>query len=658
MLDSYASRALVVLVLLVVAAGCGGDSTKGSRFLRFEARREACAERSPTRNAYFGDLHIHTGLSFDAANADVRTGPEDAYRFARGEAIGLPPYDAQGTPSRMVQLAHPLDFAAVTDHSEFLAETSICLDPTTYGYESSSCVSFREAMAAGGGYGTFPLSLVFIPPTRPDACREDPEECSGRIRGLWERIARTAEAMDDRSSDCRFSTFIGYEWTGSIAASNWHRNVIFGTSVVPRTPTSFIEAWRPDLLWDALHEGCLDAGVGCDVLTIPHNGNLSSGRMFPILTDEGAPISAEDAARRRSMEPLIEVYQHKGSSECTPGFSPYGSVDEACRFELIRPNVCVGENDPPDCREICEDPGTAGFLATCVQPTDFARGALRRGLEVRGRTGENPFEFGFIGSTDTHSSLAGGTSESEWQGHVGVSDDTPSRRMAAPSGPIIISRYSSPGGLAGVWSEENSRPALFAALRRRETFATSGTRLAIRFFGGHGWDGSMCGSSTMLETAYATGVPMGSVLGSGSGAPTFLVQAIAAVDGAPLQRTEIVKGWLDSTGSHEVVYLVGGDADNGATVDPATCVTSGSGAASLCTTFVDPDFDPSEPAFYYARAFENPTCRWHRYDCNRLAVDCGTVAQTDPLYACCDPTLDGAIQERAWSSPIWYYPPE
>jgi len=646
---------LVGLLLLVSA--CRDSKLDRNRFLRFEAHREACADRNPLRNAYFGDLHIHTHLSFDAANADVRNGPEEAYRFARGEAIGLPPYDSNGTPARTVQLAHPLDFAAVTDHSEFLAETSICLDASSVGYTSSSCVAYREAMASGGGYGDFPAALIVSPPVRPSACNADPVECSARARMLWETVASTAEAMEDRTSDCAFATFIGYEWTGSIAASNWHRNVIFGTSTIPRVPSSFIEAWTPELLWDALHEQCLDAGVGCDVLTIPHNSNISSGRMFPIIDDQGAPLTPAYAARRRAMEPLVEIYQHKGSSECTPGASTYGSTDEACRFELVSPKVCIGANDPPMCVPICTGAGSQGFLGACVQPSDFVRGALRRGLEERARIGVNPFEYGFIGSTDTHAATPGATSESTWQGHVGNSDRTPQQRLAAPSGPIIISRYSSPGGLAGVWSEENSRPALFAALRRKETFATSGTRLLVRFFGGSSFDASSCDDPSLLEHAYASGVAMGGTLPSGATAPTFLVQAMQAVDGAPLQSTEIVKGWFDGAASHERVYQVGGDPNNGASVDPATCAQSGTGYASLCNVWTDPDFDPSQLAFYYVRAFENPSCRWHRHECNRLAVDCGSTPTTDPLYACCDPTLSPEIRERAWSSPIWYYPP-
>lgn len=653
------------LMFATLSAGCDeAPALDGSRFMRFPDRREACAARDPYRRPFFGDLHVHTNLSFDAASAQVRNDPDAAYRFAKGETVPLPPYDMSGNATRYVKLERPLDFTAVTDHSEFLAETSICLDPTALGYDSESCLSYRAGMAGGqGDIGQFVTSLVFSPPQRQPFCTYDSEPyCQQRLRDIWEGVAATAEAHDDRTSNCSFSTFVAYEWSGSIAANNWHRNVIFGTSTVPRIPYSFIEAWTPDRLWDVLHSECLDAGVGCDVLTIPHNSNISSGRMFNPVDDMRVPYDAKAAARRRALEPLVEIYQHKGSSECTPGLGPMASTDESCRFELVVPDVCTGgPGDSPNCVPLCTANAGGGFLGACVQPSDFVRGSLRTGLSEWARTGENPFAFGFIGSTDTHNGTPGATSEATWQGHVGVQDADPHTRVRADSSVIVVSRYSSPGGLAVVWSEENSRPSLFAAMRRRETYGTSGTRIVLRFFGGYGLDPNLCASSDLVEQGYAKGVPMGSDLPetqSSGIAPSFVLHALADAGstGTPLQRIEIVKGWYDGTTTHEKVFVVGGDPNNGASVDPQTCVQTGSGASSLCSVWTDPEFDPAQPAFYYARVVENPSCRWHRYVCNQLAVDCASVTPTDPDFTCCDPAFPGDVQERAWSSPIWYYP--
>lgn len=653
---------LVASLLACCVLGCReAPELDTSRFIRYPSTRAVCADRSTLRNAYFGDLHVHTRLSFDAASAGNRSTPDDAYRFAKGEPIGLPPYNPDGTPSRMAQLAHPLDFVGLTDHSEFLAETSICLDPTAVGYDSDSCLTFRSEMANGGGFGDFFLSLITTPPERRPFCANElAPYCRERMINVWRSVTDAAEAHDDRSSDCSFSTFIGYEWTGTLLGNNWHRNIIFGTSTVPRSPISFIEAWTPELLWDSLHSECLDAGVGCDVVSIPHNLNVSGGLMFQTVDQNGAPYTAELAARRRAIEPLAEIYQHKGNSECTMGAGPFGSTDEACRDELVVPNLCVGANDPPGCTPLCVQGGTgAAILGYCATPSDFARGALRQGIEQWAQLGVNPFAFGFIGSTDTHNATPGNTDEATFPGHVGIQDATPETRIQGVSGLTIISRYASPGGLAGVWAEENSRPSLFSALHRRETFATTGTRLLVRFFGGWGYDANLCSSTQFVSRGYSDGVPMGGDLPAqvGTAAPTFAIQAMQAIDGEPLQRVEVVKGWYDGVASHEQVFVAGGDANNGATVDPVTCTTSGPGAASLCTVWTDPTFDATQAAFYYARVLENPSCRWHRVLCNQVAPDCSVTTPTDPLWGCCDPSMPDHIQERAWSSPIWYYPP-
>jgi len=282
------------------------------------------------------------------------------------------------------------------------------------------------------------------------------------------------------------------------------------------------------------------------------------------------------------------------------------------------------------------------------------RGALLEGLLEDARLGVNPFRLGMLASTDTHNGTPGAVAEDRFIGHRGTDDDTPAKQLGPGSlypGGIIFS----PGGLAGVWAEENSRASLFDAFRRRETFGTSGPRIAVRFFGGFGLGAGLCDDPDMVRKAYAMGVAMGGTLGPGNGAPSFLVSALrdagtATRPGTPLQRIQIIKGWIEGGERHEQVYDVAGDAQNGATVDDTTCVTSGPGADALCGAWTDPAFDPSEHAFYYARVLENPSCRWSTYTCNALPPD-------ERPASCTDPAVPRTIQERAWTSPIWYEPP-
>lgn len=623
--------------------------------------REPCASRNPLRNAYFGDLHVHTSLSFDAAVYDVRNLPADAYRFARGEAVGLPPYDAEGRPTRMVRLARPLDFAAVTDHSEFFGEVSLCSDPTSPAYGSSSCEGWREASGFNGDYGEFTAALVLGMSLR--VCREMPGVCQTRSLDVWQSVQDAAEAAYDRSSACGFTSFVGWEWTGTTGGNNNHRNVLFRNRSVLRRPVSYFDARVEGDLWRVLDTQCNDSDTPCDVIAIPHNGNLSAGGMFaPVLDDrEHTPYTRADAELRARMEPLVEVYQHKGASECLlTSADPLASEDELCGFELLNASVCPPEGGGPEgCTPLCSVSPGIGFLGGCVDPGDFARGALRRGLSELRRVGVNPFHMGFISSTDTHNGIPGAVDEREFPGHVGDTDDQPAERLGH-SATSIGGVVGSAGGLAVLWAEENSRDALFDAMVRRETYATSGPRIVARFFGGWSFAEGLCAEASLVETGYRDGVPMGGDLPprpEGATAPAFVVSALRDAMGGPLQRLQIIKGWLDAAGeTHELVYEVAGDPDNGASVDPATCETSGDGADALCDVWTDPAFDPSEPAFYYARVVENPTCRWSQHLCNAAGVDCARLPAGDPLAACCDPRVPSTIQERAWTSPIWYLP--
>ncbi len=622
--------------------------------------RQPCADHDPLRRPFFGDLHVHTRLSFDAQIWGNRSTPRDAYRFARGDEIGIAPWDASGTATRTARLARPLDFAAVTDHSEFLRETSLCTDPSSPGYASRTCDGYRRAT-------TLPpldwaTALLSPTPVRPDPCvgATDRATCEARLGEVWTQIQDAAEEFYDRTPACAFTTFVGYEWSAATGVNNLHRNILFRNRSVPSTPISYLETPTPERLWSALERECLDSGTPCDVLAIPHNSNLGGGVFFVPEGDGGAPYTAAQASQRARLEPLVEIYQHKGASECLTGaVDPLASEDTLCDFEAIAPVLCTTPGDPPGCTNICSIGGGQGFTGSCVEPRDFVRAGLRTGLAEWARIGVNPFELGFIASTDTHSAIPGAVDEADWPGHVADYDADAAGRLRPPGSVPVSVNTNGPGGLAVVWAEENSRDALFDAMRRRETYATSGTRIVVRFFGGWSYPDTACSDPMLVQHGYEGGVPMGGELPpilAGATAPRFVVSALQDDLSVPLERIQIVKGWLDDAGTHEQVFDVAGAAGDGSTVDVATCTPTPRGSATLCDVWTDPSFDPTRPAFYYARVLEDPSCRWSRRLCNAEGVDCATLATDSPLRACCDGSLPDTIQERAWTSPIWYVP--
>jgi hypothetical protein len=477
-------------------------------------------------------------------------------------------------------------------------------------------------------------------PLRYRFCGPDGARCREAAATPWSLIQQAAEEAYDRSGACRFTTFVGYEWSGNPQGNMIHRNVIFRNTVVPAYPTSFVDDPRPEGLWRALHVDCLDRRDGCDVLTIPHNSNLSGGWLFSPETT-GHPLTAAAAAQRAALEPLVEVLQHKGDSECR-----IGAADELCRFEKL-PFARMDQQPFP-------------FLWSPPPPRAFVREALGEGLLQLQRLGVNPFKFGFIGSTDTHIGAPGLVEEDGFPGHAAGGDTA---GLEIPLIPDFVE--FNPGGLAVVWAEENSRDALFEALRRREVYGTSGPRMTVRFFGGWGFPETLCGDAAFVERGYRDGVPMGSDLPlAGGGAPTFALWGLKdpgtpAHPGAPLQRLQVVKLWADGGQAREQVFDVAGDARNGADVDLATCRRRGPGFGSLCTVWRDPRFDPRVPALYYARVIENPSCRWSAYACKAHGVDCANPGSVPrELAGCCDPAYPRTIQERAWTSPIWYVPPQ
>jgi hypothetical protein len=681
--------------------------------------RTPCAEFNSERNPYFGDLHVHTTYSADSSLLAGKTTPHDAYAFAKGGVLGLPPFDLLGNPMRSTQLTRPLDFTAVTDHAEFFGEMETCLNqPGLPGYNDPLCQSVRAEAARFGNpatpntpgdlpptFVTLLLNLVVPAPARSTAiCGNDLADCAALANVIWQDTQAAAEEAYDRSEACTFTSFVGYEWSATTGLANLHRNVIFRNAAVPSVPTSYFEASQAQGLWSALQTGCKDGIPGCDVLVIPHNSNLSNGKMFEPKNANGSAITAADAAVRAAMEPLAEVITaDKGSSECRPGV---GASDEQCDFESFLGPTAF-ETDAP------QGP---------FKPLSFVRNAIKEGLRQEDNIGVNPFHFGFIGGTDYHNSNPGDVDETTFGSHGGIAgmDATPAQKltMISPAGIKL-----NPGALAVVWAEENSRDALFEAMRRGETYSTSGPRMIVRSFAGR-YPEDLCDNPDFVAEGYAKGVPMGGDIGPvrGNFSPRFAIMATMDAGtiekpGTPLQRIQVVKGWTDpDSGVQEEVYDVAGDANNGAGVDLDTCEETGTGASSLCTVWEDPDFRPDQNAFYYVRVLENPVCRWSKRLCNSLrtcsgsllacsgnpnrtcttdaecvaaddgptcslpyqpictnnqdcenigagtcgvtpAVDCSSPGATPVAAAnCCNSRIPDTIQERATASPIWYHP--
>ncbi len=640
-------RPIVVLGVLALVTLLAGDTPALESLREGRVAREPCAARDTLRRPFFGDLHVHTALSLDASTMDTRNLPADAYRFARGEPLGIQPYGPDGDPLRTVRLARPLDFAAVTDHAELLGERRICSTPGLPGHSSLVCRIYRRWPRIA----FFWMNKQASEAERHGFCGKDAAHCLEAARVPWQVIQDAAEQAYDRSSACSFTAFHGYEWTGGAGAgNNFHRNVIFANEVVPALPISFIDA--PDLLdfWQRLDRECGGAGQSCDAVVIPHNSNLSAGLMFQTVRSDGSPISAADARARARYEVMVEIMQHKGESECMLGLE---SEDELCSFEKLAMNNFTGR--------------FVSFAAKPPRARQFVRNILKEGLVQEQRLGVNPFKFGLISSTDTHLGTPGLVAEeAAYPGHGGAG--TPPGDDLPQGLPDAID--FNPGGLAVLWAEENSRSALFAAMKRREAYGTSGPRIVVRLFGGWDYPADLCADPAWPQRGYEDGVPMGSDLpprANRSGvqsAPTFVVSALADAGtaqspGTALQRIQIIKGWLDGTATHERVYDVAGDAANGASVDPDTCQTHGDGAGQLCSVWRDPHFDPAQRAFYYARVVENPTCRWSQKLCLASGVKCDDAATITPgLEPCCAPEHRRTIQERVWTSPIWYRPAE
>lgn len=579
---------------------------------------ESPAERAQTQ-AFFGDLHMHTGWSFDAYTFGTTATPDDAYNFAQGAPLAHP---AGGT----YKLGRPLDFLAVTDHSEFIG---VVKDMGRAGSPLSTLEVAKAALSsdpkvARTGFraiaDAFRSGNLAVFGDKQDEVRRVSED-------TWSKIIQTANRHNKPG---KFTALIGYEWTASEDGRNLHRNVIFRGDTAP-LPFTSVDSRRPEDLWDFLDA---TRRSGQQVLAIPHNSNLSDGSMFAKVDSDGRPLTATYAAQRARNEPLVEITQVKGTSEAHPSLSPN---DDFASFELLETYVA---SDRP----------VTHFAGS------YVRDAWRAGLSFQDGSGFNPYRFGVIGSTDSHTAIVT-ADESDYSGKVGKRDGTAKDRLDCTycPGGSDLSKFGA-SGLAGVWARENTRSGIFDALQRNETFATTGPRMKVRFFGGFDLSGVRVGQGDWVEAAYRTGVPMGGALKPAGKAPSFVVWALKDPLGANLDRVQIVKLWSKNGVSHEKIYDVAlsdgrrvdrttGKAPpvgNTVNVAKATYVNS-IGAATLTATWKDADFDPHAPAAYYVRVLEIPTPRWSTYDAARLN-------RAIPR------NLPATIQERAYTSPIWFDP--
>lgn len=633
-MSKFQRRVLFVgwVSLLMLLSGCSSEpndqvlSQATTAAANADKRATPPTEPGAQKNLYFGDLHVHTSISMDALLWGNRLGMDDAYDFARGEPITLP----SGATTR---LSKPLDFVAITDHASSFETTEFCFSGNEYPSSKGLCERFEKPSNA-----YFEKAMKHLrqrPVTRYSGfCEGDEDRCIQANAKTWQRVQNAANKANTPG---KFTAFNAYEFSPALSKQGKiHRNVLFRGQTVPDNAISIYDAATEVDLWKGLDQTCTD---NCEFLTIPHNLNLTWGFAFALRTIDGDLYTDDDLRLRAASEPIAEIFQSKGASECALGV---GATDEECAFEQILQPCLPGEAE------------------ACAISSSYAREGLKMGLELQSEKGFNPFKIGFVGSTDTHNTNPGDTEEFDYQGAMAMLDDTPEKRYKRdkkrhPRSDRNVLFYN-PGGLAAIWAKENTRASLFDSMQRKEVYATSGTRIALRMFAG--WGLAEAGLSEADQLTAAGTTPMGGDLSASKEgqSPEFFVWAAQDIQSARLQRIQMVKGWIENGERKESVQdIVCSDGavpdrltkrcpDNGATVDLTTCeLTNTSGAAELQTLWTDEQFDANQLAFYYARVIENPVCRWSTHDALRIAREL-------------KPQVSGQIQERAWSSPIWYTP--
>jgi hypothetical protein len=598
------------------------------------------AGRNFPTQAFWGDTHLHTGMSMDAGAFGARLTPEDAHRFARGEEL-------TSSTGLRVKLSRPLDFLVVADHSDnmgffprlYAGDPKMLADPTGKRW--------YDMVRAGGQEGVkaaVEIIVAFSEDKFPEALASLPG--SPAYGSAWEETIDAAEKYNDPG---HYTAFIGYEWTSNTGGNNLHRVLVYRDSGVkasvtePYTTLKPLGSDNPRELWKWMEE--YEDKTGGHILAIPHNGNLSNGIMFPIRdTFTGRSFDRAYAETRAKREPLYEVTQIKGDGEAHSFLSPNDEFADYETWDQGNLDLSVAKKDD-------------------MLQYEYARSALQIGLKQELKLGVNAYKFGMIGSTDSHTGLATAEEENFFGKHSGA--EPSAERYKHPMAQVGDKKYEGwsmvASGLAAVWASENTRGAIFDAMMRKETYATTGPRMLVRFFGGWGYAAQDAMSRLPADVGYSKGVPMGGDLPpapKGSSAPNFLVGALKDPLSGNLDRIQIVKGWLDQEGKrHEKVYdVVWGDSDkrkpnkegkpppvgNTVNVKEATW-TNTIGDPELIAVWQDPAFDPKEPAVYYARVIEIPTPRWTAYDANRYGITMG-------------PEVPMTTQERAYTSPIWYTP--
>ncbi len=543
------------------------------------------------KQVLWGDMHVHTSFSMDAYAFGTRNDPRDALAFARGQELTLADNETR------VRIDRPLDFTAITDHSEFFNVMYVCTDPQFA--DSEWCGKFRSLATPAASMQGF--REVFLPLIENETAQEAPfcgdegADCKALRQLEWPRVQHYANAAN---APCEFTSFVALEWTATPNRDHWHRNIIFANENVPAHPVNYVDHPTVEAMWRMLDRECR-AADGCDVVAIPHNINLASGGGFDVETATDA-----DLKLRARYERVAEIHQHKGNSEC---LAPYGDDNAECEFEYaniqsewhaVKPAAL-----PADERNQFRQ--------------SYYRTVLARGLQSYEKAGFDPLQLGAIGSTDTHAGLPGYVKEEDWQGAMGV-DLEPGARLTT------FGSYN-PGGLAAVWAEENTRASIFAALKRREVYGTSGPRITLKYFATFEQGGDPCQAAFEGDTAAVMG---GNIESQGALKPRFVINALQ--DEKPLARIDIVRGVLVDGGVKETVtsFAVGG----------------ANGGASACIAWTEESYDPATPAFWYARVLEVPSKRWSKHLCEKH-------------NNCADhPDMDRMIQERAWASPIWNLP--
>jgi len=582
----------------------------------------------PTR-VLWGDEHVHTGWSVDAGAVGCTLGPEEALRFARGEQVK----SSLGEP---VKLSRPLDWVAVTDHSDAAGVIFEIRDGNPNLMADPVIKRWRDMMGDGRGVEAVSEMIAAHSNNKVPPAMKDPK----LARSIWQKNTAIMERFNEPG---RFTAFIGYEWTSNAGGGdNLHRNVIYrdgkdkADQVLPMTT---FDSENPEDLWKWME--AWETKTGGSLLAIPHNGNLSNGKMFALTTFLGNPLTRAWAEARARWEPMYEATQIKGDSETHPSLSP---TDEFANFEKW---------DKANLAGVSKQPG--------MLEREYVRQALKEGLLLEAKLGVNPFKFGLVSGTDTHTGLTTAEEDNFFGKHTGLEPTAHRYEDVVIKSPqvTIYGSQMAAAGYTGVWATENTRESIWDALKRREAYSTTGPRIAVRFFGGWDFDAKDARTRMPAEAGYAKGVPMGGDLQAASAGkvPTFLVAALKDPLSGNLDRFQVVKGWTDAKGAmHEKVYDVAWSGDRkpdpktgkvpavGNTVDVADASwTNTIGAPELIAVWKDPDFDPKLRAFYYGRVIEIPTPRWTAYDAKRFGIQ---MPADVPM----------TVQERAYTSPIWYTP--